>query len=270
MRAMQLVSGSKFKRAQNQLVQVRAVMEFLGALLQRVLAASAEAAMHPLCVEPKAEASALLIVTSDTGLCGSYNTNLIQLAESHMRRETAKPTRYIYIGKKGQRYFTKRGRTESKAYLNLAGRPNVATIAEIGRELMNQFLAGEISSVDIVSARFRSATVSRPAITTWLPAKLEPTQAAADTGKPVDEYIFEPSPEEVLKDLLPRWALLKFQLAILEAFTSEHSARMIAMKNATDNAQELLSSLTSQRNRIRQANITKEISEIVGTAEALK
>ena len=268
MRAMQLVSGSKFKRAQNQLVQVRAVMEFLDGLLQRVLSADPEAIQHPLATD-KPGPTALVLVTSDTGLCGSYNTNLIQLAESHIRRETAHPMQYLFMGKKGHRYFTKRGYQPSLAYLDLAGRPNVARIAEIGRELMSKFLSDEVSSVEIISARFKSAGVARPAITRWLPVKVE-KKAAEPAGKAVDEYIFEPSPEAVFRDLLPRWALLTFQLAILEAFTSEHSARMIAMKSATDNAGELIQMLTSQRNRIRQAAITKEISEIAGTAEALK
>jgi F-type H+-transporting ATPase subunit gamma len=283
MRAMQLVSGSKFKRSQTQLLQVRAVMEFLDGLLQRVLAATPQAISHPLCVEPKAAASALVIVTSDTGLCGSYNTNLIHLAESHIRRESARPTQYTYIGKKGHRALTKRGFAASQAFLDLAGRPNVSRIGEIGTQLMDQFLAGQVSSVQIVSARFRSAASSKPSVTAWLPATFGDTRLNSQRGHTElslvspksarlasDDYIFEPSPQAVLQDLLPRWALLKFQMAILEAFTSEHSARMIAMKNATDNAQELLGSLTSQRNRIRQASITKEISEIVGTAEALK
>jgi F-type H+-transporting ATPase subunit gamma len=286
MRAMQLVSGSKFKRSQTQLLQVRAVMEFLDGLLQRVLAATPQAISHPLCVEPKAAASALVIVTSDTGLCGSYNTNLIHLAESHIRRESARPTQYTYIGKKGHRALTKRGFAASQAFLDLAGRPNVSRIGEIGTQLMDQFLAGQVSSVQIVSARFRSAASSKPSVTAWLPAALTSGDTLRNSHRgehelrmvppklrprlASDDYIFEPSPQAVLQDLLPRWALLKFQMAILEAFTSEHSARMIAMKNATDNAQELLGSLTSQRNRIRQASITKEISEIVGTAEALK
>ncbi len=268
MRAMQLVSASKFKRAQTQLFQVRAVMEFLDALLQRVLAAMPSTVTHPLTAQPQGVPGALLVVTSDTGLSGSYNANLIGLAEAHIRRESAEPSQYNYIGKKGHRYFIKRGYEASRAYLDLAGRPNVDRIAEIGKEFMGDFLAGKVSSVDIISARFQSAALSKPTLTRWLPAKIE--RIAGDENAVREEYIFEPSAEEILADLLPRWALLKFQLAILEAFTSEHSARMIAMKNATDNAQELLTTLTSQRNRIRQASITTEISEIVGTAEALK
>ena len=132
---------------------------------------------------------------------------------------------------------------------------------------MQEFLSGGAGTVSVLYSRFASATTYRPTVETWLPITLSPPSTV---HRPPLEYIFEPSPQRVFDDLLPRWALAKFQLAMLEAFTSEHSARMIAMKNATDNAQELLDTLTTQRNKIRQAAITKELSEIVGTAEALK
>jgi len=287
---MQLVSGSKLKRAQGRLFQGRAVMEFLDGLLQRVLAASTKKGSdpfaskrgqtpnsgggldHPLCASHGKGAAALVLMTSDAGLCGSYNTNLIHQAEAYLRRDTARRTQLIYIGKKGHRYFTKRGYAALESHLNLAGRPDPAKAEAIGKGLINRFLSGELASVDILFSHFTSATVYTPTIWPWLPIRLE--QAAGPPGRRAargsDEYIFEPSPERIFEDLLPRWAVAKFQLAALEAFTSEHSARMIAMKNATDNAEDLLKSLTLKRNRMRQASITKEISEIVGTAEALK
>ncbi len=278
MRAMQLVSASKLKRTQDKLVQGRGVMEFLDGLLQRVLAATtpqegsrapSATPQPPLCRVPDhAAASTLVIVSSDAGLCGSYNTNVIQLAEAHLRRDSAKTTQVVFIGKRAYRYFTKRGYAATEAYLDLAGRPNPAKAEAIGRALIERFLSGSTGSVSVLSSRFVSPSVYRPAIQSWLPIQLS-TQRNAPSSPPLD-YIFEPSPEQVFEDLLPRWAVAKFQLMLLEAFTSEHSARMIAMKNATDNAEELLNALTRQRNRIRQAAITKELSEIVGTAEALK
>ena len=268
MRAMQLVAGSKLKRTQNKMVQGRAVLGFLDGLLQRVLASTKEL-KHPLCSARDTGAPALVLLTSDTGLCGSYNTNLISQAENYLRRDTSKPPHLIYIGKKGHRYFTKRGYAALDAHLNLAGRPNAEKAEAIAKGLIERFLKGELASVDILFSTFKSATVYRPVIWRWLPIQLE--QQSEDLSKqPASDYIFEPSLKAVFEDLLPRWAIAKFQLAMLEAFTSEHSARMIAMKNATDNAQVILKELTLQRNRIRQAGITKEISEIVGTAEALK
>ncbi len=281
MRAMQLVSGSKFKRAQGRLLQGRQMLQFLDEVLQRVLVAVPEL-KHPLSARKEDAPSGLLIVTSDTGLAGSYNTNLMQLAEAELRREGPKRQQVSFIGKRGYRYFTKRGVTAKDAYIDLAGRPDIKKIDEIGSVLMQRFLSGEVSSVRLLSAKFVSPTVSRPTVKQWLPIELTATsfkeiksvkgkeKLERQINQPADEYIFEPSTQRVFEDLLPRWAIATFRLALLEAFTSEHGARMIAMKNATDNAEELLGSLTMQRNRIRQATITKELSEIVGTAEALK
>ena len=271
MSAMQLVSASKLKRAQGRLVQARSTLEFLDALLQRVLA-STSGLEHPLCATTSEAPPALALFTSDAGLCGSYNANLIQLAESTLRQDGRKPYQMIYIGKKGHRYFTKRGYAAADSYLDLAGRPNLAKAEAIGRALMQRFLTGQASSVYLLYSEFKSAMVYRPTLVRWLPIQL----AAPDEGSgkapaaQTEEYIFEPSPQRVFEDLLPRWAVATFQRVMLESFTSEHSARMIAMKNATDNAEELLKSLTRLRNKIRQASITKELSEIVGTAEALK
>ncbi len=266
MRAMQLVSASKFKRSQARFLQARQVLEFLDGLLQRVLAAM-PAVEHPLCARRDDQTSALVLFTSDAGLCGSYNVNLIQLAESYLRRDSVKRTQLIDIGKKGYRYFTKRGYRAVDAYLDLAGRPNLAKAEAIGRSLMERFLSGHVGSVKLLYAKRISSTVYRPTIQPWLPIALS-RQQIADSRQL--RYIFEPSPQRVFEDLLPRWALATFQCVMLEAFTAEHSARMVAMKNATDNAEELLSALTLERNKVRQAAITKELSEIVGTAEALK
>lgn len=300
MRAMQLVSGSKFKRSQSRLLEARAVLEFLDGLLQRVLAVT-PTLDHPLRTSREGGESALVLFTSDAGLCGAYNANLIHLAEAHLRRpfdsaQDAVPshvegrrdgptiTHLIFIGKKGHRDFTKRGYAAAETYLDLAGRPNLERIEAIGRSLMERFLSGRVSAINLLSSRFVSPTVHRPTIRQWLPIQLvgrkhtttsfteEPTSLRAYEPKqrPTDAYIFEPSAQRVFEALLPRWALATFQAIMLEAFTSEHSARMIAMKNATDNAEELIQELTLLRNQVRQAAITKELSEIVGTAEALK
>ncbi len=267
MRAMQLVSGSKLKRAQTKLVQARMTMDFLDGLLQRVLASLVITLQHPLCRSKGTAESLLVVFTSDTGLCGSYNGNLIQLAEAHLRRDSAAHTRLMFIGKKGHRYFTKRGWQAEESFLDLAGRPDLKKSEAIGRSLMARFLSGQVGSVALLYSRFVSATTYRPTIQPWLPVQKSP-QSIVDS--PQHEYIFEPSPQRVFDDLLPRWALAAFQRIMLEALTSEHSARMLAMKSATDNAQKVIEELTRLRNKIRQASITKELSEIVGTAEALK
>ena len=269
MRAMQLVSASKFKRAQGRLLQGRQVLSFLDGLLQRVLTA-APAMDHPLTARRDDAPGALVMVTSDTGLAGSYNANVIQLAESELRKDTARRTEIVFIGKRGHRYFAARGYQSRQAHLDMAGRPDIQKIDAIGYRLMEQFLAGGLSAVRLLYAKFVSTTVSKPAVIQWLPIQLSSATRPLGHSATEDEYIFEPSAKRVFEELLPRWAIATFRLAVLEAFTSEHGARMIAMKNATDNAQELLDALTLQRNTLRQATITKELSEIVGTVEALK
>jgi len=266
MRAMQLVSGSKLKRVQSRLLQARAVLGFLDGLLSRVLAASPNL-QHQLYARREGLPNLLVIFTSDAGLCGAYNTNLIQLAESSLRQDAFRRTQVVYIGKKGHRYFTKRGYEASGAYLDLAGRPNLQKAEEIARTLTERFVTAQVGSVHLLYSQFVSATTYRPTLLQWLPIQFSVERSASSAQQ---EYIFEPSPQRIFEDLLPRWVIAKFQLIMLEAFTSEHSARMIAMKNATDNAEEILKALTLQRNKIRQASITKELSEIVGTAEALK
>ncbi len=242
-------------------------MGFLDGMLQRALA-SAPTLSHPLYTKREEGRSALVVFTSDAGLCGSYNANLIQLAESYLRRDSAKTTQVMFIGKRAHRYFTKRGIAPLASYLELAGRPNLTKIEVVGRELMSHFLEGRVASIDLLYSQFRSSSSYQPTITRWLPIQISPQSIVHSSQQ--EDYIFEPSAARVFESLLPRWALATFQLIALEAFTSEHSARMIAMKNATDNAQELLDALTLQRNKIRQATITRELSEIVGTAEALK
>ena len=187
MRAMQLVSGSKLKRAQAKLFQARAVLEFLDGLLERVVAAQqirnaqrrkdkkrTQPLEHPLSLAREGLPTLLVLLTSDAGLCGSYNTNVIQLAESYLRRDSAQRTHVVYIGKKGHRYFTKRGVPSAESYLDLAGRPNISKADEIGRALMRRFLDGGVGSVQLLYSQFRSATTYRPTVVQWLPIEIRP------------------------------------------------------------------------------------------------
>jgi len=288
MRAMQLVSASKLKRTQDRLMQARAVAGYLSELVER-LSFHPAMARHPLCERrPVATATALVVISSDTGLCGAYNTNVINLAEAYLRKDGSVPVQLapplhgraglVLIGKKGFRYFTKRGYSVIASSLDLAGRPDLSIIRQIATSLMDAFLAERVDAVEVAYTRFVSSVAYRPVIEPWLPVQLPVTSATNRGGSAkffggsyqLPDYIFEPTPERVFEELLPRVAIAKFAQMVLEAFTSEHSARMIAMKNATDNAEELLDELTLLRNKVRQATITKEISEIVGTAEALK
>ena len=284
MRAMEMVSASKLQRAQARLVAARPGFAYLDQLIQRLLAddpskrgASAKAAAagesHPLFEQRASRArQALVVITSDTGLCSTYNAHLIVRAErllEERRRVASDETWHVVpIGKRGARYFAKRGWPLEGGWLELGGRPDPARLRAIGEDLVHRFLSRQIDGLTLAFTRFISPMVYRPTVEPFLPlARPAVSDAAREAAV---EYIYEPSRQRVLDVALPLWAQTKMLVALLEAFTSEHSARMIAMKNASDNAKEMLETLTMKRNKIRQAAITRELAEIVGTAEALK
>ena len=273
MRAMQMVSASKLQRAQARLVQARPGFAYLDALVGRLLA-DQQARLggglaHQLFEERTPRGTqALVIVTSDTGLCSTYNAHLVTTAERFLEGRGANESwRVIPVGKRGARYFAKRRWPLDEGWLELGGRPNPATLQAIGANLIERFLSRQVDGLTLAYTQFVSPMVYRPTVEQFLPLA-QPAESTMTEAPP--EYIYEPSPARVLEVALPLWAQTKALVMLLEAFTSEHSARMIAMKNASDNAKELSNMLTLKRNKIRQAAITRELAEIVGTAEALK
>ena len=312
MRAMQMVSASKLQRAQGRLVQTRPSLAYLDALARRLLAdqlaaharqaqaaeevpdtvdrlqalwarqpagAPTAAVQHPFFDQRQPRgAQTLVVVTSDTGLCSTYNTHLIAAAERFLDERSGESWNILPVGKRGARHFAKQWRWPMlDGWLELGGRPHPATLRTIGETLIARFLSRSADAIAMAYTRFVSPMVYRPAVEWLLPVELPAEMVAGQPASPPagesanpTGYIYEPTPQRVLETALPLWAETKILVALLEAFTSEHSARMIAMKNASDNAKELANSLTRQRNKIRQASITRELAEIVGTAEALK
>ena len=284
MRAMEMVSASKLQRAQARLVAARPGFAYLDQLIRRLLAddpsqrgAPAQAAaveeLHPLFEQRATRGrQTLVVITSDTGLCSMYNAHLVAMAERFLEeRKRTMPDEHwqlVPVGKRGARYFAKRGWTVTGGWLELGGRPDPVTLRTIGEQLVNWFLLRELDGLTLAFTRFVSPMVYRPTVEPFLP--LARPVVSREAREQAVEYIYEPSRRRVLDVALPLWAQTKIMAALLEAFTSEHSARMIAMKNASDNAAEMLDALTMQRNKIRQASITRELAEIVGTAEALK
>ena len=285
MRAMQMVSASKLQRAQARLVQARPGFAYLDALVGRLLAdqsldsasglardvargAPQAHVAHSLFEERTPRGTqALVVVTSDTGLCSTYNAHLVTVAERFLEEHGGESWRVIPVGKRGARYFAKRRWPMDEGWLELGGRPNPAMLQTIGANLIERFLSRQVDSLTLAYTKFISPMVYRPTVEQFLPLA-QPAESTMTEAPP--EYIYEPSPARVLEVALPLWAQTKALVMLLEAFTSEHSARMIAMKNASDNAKELSNMLTLKRNKIRQAAITRELAEIVGTAEALK
>jgi F-type H+-transporting ATPase subunit gamma len=269
-RAMEMVSAAKLRRSQTAMESAKPFTQKLEQLLGR-LALSSRAQENPL-FEKRDPASApplLLLFTSDRGLCGAFNANLIKLAEKYL---AAHPNALIYtIGRKGRDYLRKRYPKQIVGeVMDLGGKLDGEVTDRIARELVAMFLERKVSEINIVASEFLTTATNRPKLSRYLPLEPEAfgVSDADEGGKSID-YILEPSPDRVFEALLPRYLRNKIYLSLAETVTSEHASRMLAMNNATKNCSELESSLTLAMNKARQAAITTEIIEIVSGAEAL-
>jgi F-type H+-transporting ATPase subunit gamma len=212
------------------------------------------------------------VITSDKGLCGSYNTNLLKLAHRAVDASIAEgvQTQVYAVGRKGADYFRKRGYTVFDAHTDFGGDMNADRGRMVGDRVVNAFLDGTFDEVRVVYAQFVSTMTQRPVDLPLLPIAPEDTPGATGESKKAgQEYIWEPSQEELFAVLLPLYLRNRVFMTLSEAFTSEHAARMTSMSAATENAGELITALTLQRNRERQAAITSELLDIVGGANAL-
>ncbi len=263
-KAMEMVAAAKLRKAQDRATAARPYADRLARALRR-LARSGGDVTHPLLAEPKAGKVVYCVVSADRGLAGSYNVNVIRAATTAMR-DTEAETAVVAVGRKSVEFFRRRGVEVLGSFVNIGEEARYALAEEIAETLMGLFLEGRARAVRLVFTEFRSALSQRPKVMEILPVKPE----KADQDAKGASYIFIPSPEQLLQDLLPKLVKNQVYQALLEAKASEHAARMRAMGAAAKNAQELIDKLTLEYNRIRQATITKEISEIVGGAEAMK
>ena len=262
-RAMQMVSTAKLKHMQDTLFAGKPYYFKMDALLKKLLA-SAKTAAHPLLEERAVKNNfTLCLITSDSGLCSTYNDNVIRLAEGFIKKHGAENTRLITIGRKGFAYFKKREIKISHAYLGLQGRYSRETAEEIAKTVVSGFLSRKTDEVHIIHTHFDATLKYRPKL-----QKLLNIERAAEEREIA--YILEPGAERILKEIIPAYISAKIKGILLDAFTSEHSQRMVAMKSATDNAVELIDNLTLLRNKARQAAITTEIIEVSSAAEELR
>jgi F-type H+-transporting ATPase subunit gamma len=266
-KAMKMVSAAKLRRAQDAAVAARPYAEKMTELLQNVAARVSREA-HPLLKAREEKRVLLVLFTSDRGLCGGYNANLIRAAEAFIRRNSDKDLELALVGRKGVDYFRRRRGDIVERYIGFLATPADELAAEIGQKLISRFVNGESDAVYILYSQFRSALSQVPTLEKLLPIAVEAKgEYEADQ---LTEYLYEPGVEQLLASLLPRITDVAIQRALLEAIASEHGARMTAMDSATSNAAKMIGSLTLQMNRARQASITRELMEIIGTAEALK
>jgi F-type H+-transporting ATPase subunit gamma len=265
-KAMKMVAAAKLRRAQEAAVEARPYAEKMSELFKNLVAGVAREA-HPLLGMRDEKRIDLLILTSDRGLCGGYNANLIRAAEAFIRREGAgKEIRLVLVGRKGADYFRRRKAAIADRYVNVLAVAAEELACEIAGKAIARFVVGEPDAVYILYSRFRSALSQVPTLEKLLPV----TVAESEKPEQPTEYLIEPDAKALLASLLPKVVEVAVYRALLEATASEHGARMTAMDSATTNASKMMGALTLQMNRARQASITRELMEIVGTAEALK
>jgi F-type H+-transporting ATPase subunit gamma len=272
-RAMEMVAASRMKRAQDAILAARPYSDELRDALSRVAAVVGEE-VHPLLARRPVHRVALIMITTDRGLAGSLNANALRTAlrwtqakyEAH-NGEGPVEVEAITIGRKGRDGLRRAGVPIAAHFPQLGDRPSFSDVTPIARLVTEDFLAGRYDEIDVAYSTFVTTLTQRPEIKPLLPI-VSPEQAeGAETEN--DEYLFEPSPAAVLSRLLPHYVAIDLYRAVLENQASEQSARMIAMRNSTDNANELIDDLTLVYNKTRQATITREMIEIASGAEAL-
>jgi len=261
-KAMKMVSAAKLRRAQDRVIASRPYGALLRQVLGNVAAAVASderAGSHPLLAQRSEQRILLVLITSDKGLAGAFNTNLIKGAQRFVADHAGASVKMELIGRKGRDFFRKRRAAISGDYIGLAAKVLFDDIAAIARKAIHLYRNEEIDAVYLIYNEFKSVVAQKLTTHRVLPIAL-PEQA-----EPID-YLFAQPPAEMLAALLPKYVEIEFYRALLESVAAEHAARMTAMEAATSNAGEMIDKLTLHMNRVRQASITKEIIEVVSGA----
>jgi F-type H+-transporting ATPase subunit gamma len=269
-RAMELIAASRIVKAQQRVIQARPYADLLTAAMEDVARQTGSVVHHLLEEREPPERAGVLVMSSDRGLSGSYNANVLKRVErvlDRVRNAGVEPVIYA-SGKKAIGYFRFRGVPVEETWSGFSEVPRYDVAEELARRLIDDFREGRIDEMHTVYTDFRSAFTFRATDKRFLPIAPEEVGGRAE-GQPYPEYIFEPEPAEILDELLPQYVVTKVFFALLESAASENAARQRAMAAATDNAEGLIKVLTRQANRARQDEITSEIMEIVGGAEAL-
>lgn len=271
-RALEAVSASKVRKAVAAVTATRAYATKAWQVLTHIARQPGRAVLHPLLARrPAINNILVLVISGDRGLAGAYNTNIIRFVTQRFDRSGI-PVRYVAIGRKGRDLLLRRRKQVIAEFANLPAAPSFADVSAIGHVAVDEFLKGDADEVYLVYTDFVNMVRQEPVI-----KKLLPLEVGDGVGR-VEEYahqhlaaayIYEPSEEELLDEIIPRFTALQVYQAILEALASEHAARMVAMSNATENAIELVSHLQLQYNKARQQTITSDLLDIAGGAEAL-
>lgn len=266
-RAMELIATARIGKAQVRVARAKPYTEKMNDVIRNIAAATGSLS-HPLLDSREVETIGVLVVTSDRGLAGGYNSSVIRISETAIRRhqKAGRRVRLYVVGAKAQAYFRYRKYSLDHTWLNVTDTPTYADARSIANTVLEEYATERVDAVEAYTTEYVSA-LTQNAIE-WPVLPIEPPESADTIPIPIG-YTFEPSPEEILGRLLPRYLEGTVFGMLLEASASEHAARRRAMKAATENAEELTRVLTREANQARQAEITTEISEIVGGAEAL-
>ena len=272
-RALEAVSASKVRKAVDQVEATRPYANKAWQVLRHVAGQPGRNALHPLLTERSAVKNTLVILlSSDRGLAGAYNTNVIRYNMQEFSNYK-NPTQYITVGRKGRDLLMRRGGHVMAEFSDLPAAPSFGDVSAIGHLAVDEFLTGNVDEVYLVYTDFISMARQEPVMKKLLPLEVDDgeglVQEYGQQKGASAAYIYEPDAEEILNEIIPRFTALQVYQAVLESLASEHAARMVAMRNATDNAHELVGALQLEYNKVRQQSITGDILDIAGGAEAL-
>lgn len=268
-RAMKLVAAAKLRRAQDRILAARPYASKMGELLGHLVAAADtdEHPVHPLLERREGPRRQLVVITADRGLAGAFNSNILRRALDWLREAGEADVTLVLVGRKGRDFFRRRRQWRVvHAMVGFWDRLAYGHAQELADALVEHYLSGAADQVHLLYNEFRSVAVQRPVLQQLLPI---PRAEAEGEGGALVEYLYEPDPETILRDLLPRHVRTQVYRALMESLAGEYGARMTAMEAATKNATEMIEVLTIQYNKARQEKITKELLDIVGGAEAL-
>jgi F-type H+-transporting ATPase subunit gamma len=274
-RALQAVSASKVRRAMQAVMNTRPYAEKSWQVLTHIAGQPGRASLHPLLTRREQVKNLLVVlITGDRGLAGAYNTNIVRYTLQKFGKSEVQVS-YITVGRKGRDLMLRRGQKILAEFSNLPAAPSFADVSAIGRIAVDEFLLGEVDEVYLVYTDFVSMARQVPTMQKLLPLEVQEEEGRvmdfgrSDSHGPAASYFYEPGQEEILDEIIPRFTALQVYQAILESLASEHAARMVAMKNATDAAKELVEALQLDYNKSRQQTITNEMLDIAGGAEAM-
>jgi len=268
-KAMKMVAAAKFRKAQQRMFELRPYADRMSEGLSR-LAADLEADIHPLLVVRPRKNVEVLIITSDRGLCGAFNTNILKASAKHISDLKGEGFNISIsaVGRKAKDYFKRRNVELRNSWTGISGKISYANAQEIAGDIIENYTNETIDEVIMVYNEFKSVIAQKVIVARLLP--LAPIEAAAEDALPVFNFIYEPSKEAIFSSLVPKNVEIQIFRALPESQASEEAARMSAMENATKSANEMISKLSLQYNKARQASITKELMDIVGGVEAMK